>query len=512
MELESEEKDDPGSQEDTTSTTTITFTRSEEDTKSKITIICTEEDTSSRCTITRANEDTTSTTEGAGSATELNILNSPKGSIKTCAIVVQTCTEEIISEDFEEKRTKCQQVGQQPVTITCHVCEGPIREIASNESTSIITEENHLPKRFSKNRVRFAQDAENYKSKEKYAQKEENYDRISVAESVLENPSLVTRYSDLDSLGEEIGDEEDINWRSAFNLDDFGYCLLSGFVPTAWDVFSDIEVALVLAEDGYTNSAGLVYVFICLPGVYALNEVLSGYIAGKCQGGIVLVANLSFAISVLLGMVGAFYVDPLSLKFPGILIGLRVVATKGLAVFVHTPAMRKIADRVTMFEISSEAPLQLMLLFFLWTTGGPLYLLTLVSSLTVIGKVNAEIYLSSEPENLLLGKSSLQKVFLVFKNAPLFASTAFFRLGCGMIAHIPFSGNNDPYRVPFFFACVLLGLLGHILFYILSFVSLRGVFPKYFGDLTMMEIGRGIVAELTTISAWGTLGRERSRC
>ena len=439
-------------------------------------------------------------------------MNSPKGSIKTCAIVFETCTEEIISEDFEEKRKKCEQVSQQPVIITGHACEEPIRTIANKENTSTIFEENHLPKRFSKNKVKFAEDAKNYESREKFAEEEENYERISVAESVLENPSLVTRYSDLDSLGEEIGDEEDINWKSAFNLDDFGYCLLSGFVPTAWDVFSDIEVALVLAEDGYTNSAGLVYVFICLPGVYALNEVLSGYIAEKCQGGIVLVANLSFAISVLLGMVGAFYVDPLSFKFPGILIGLAVVATKGLAVFVHTPTMRKIANRVTMFEINSEAPLQLMLLFFLWTTGGPLYPLTLVSSLTVIGKVNAEIYLSSEPENLLLGKSSLEKVFLVFKNAPLFASTAFFRLGCGMIAHIPFSGNNDPYRVPFFFACVLLGLLGHILFYILSFVSLRGVFPKYFGDLTMMEIGRGIVAELTTISAWGTLGRERSRC
>ena len=512
MELESEEKDDPGSQEDTTSTTTITITRSEEDTTSKITITCSEEDPSNRSTITGANEDTTSTTEDAGGATELYILNSPKGSIKTCAIVFETCTEEIISEDFEEKRKKCEQVSQQPVIITGHACEEPIRTIANKENTSTIFEENHLPKRFSKNRVKFAEDAKNYESREKFAEEEENYERISVAESVLENPSLVTRYSDLDSLGEEIGDEEDINWKSAFNLDDFGYCLLSGFVPTAWDVFSDIEVALVLAEDGYTNSAGLVYVFICLPGVYALNEVLSGYIAEKCQGGIVLVANLSFAISVLLGMVGAFYVDPLSFKFPGILIGLAVVATKGLAVFVHTPTMRKIANRVTMFEINSEAPLQLMLLFFLWTTGGPLYPLTLVSSLTVIGKVNAEIYLSSEPENLLLGKSSLEKVFLVFKNAPLFASTAFFRLGCGMIAHIPFSGNNDPYRVPFFFACVLLGLLGHILFYILSFVSLRGVFPKYFGDLTMMEIGRGIVAELTTISAWGPLGRERSRC
>ena len=430
MELESEEKDDPGSQEETTSTTSNTIARSEEDTASKITITCSEEDPSSRSTIPRANEDTTSATEGAGSATELYNLNSPKGSIKTCAIVVQTCPEEIISADFEEKRTKCEQViSQQPVTITCHACEEPIRTIASKESTSTITEENHLPKRFSKNRVRFAQDAENYESKEKHAQKEENYDRISVAESVLKNPSLVTRYSDLDSLGEEIGDEEDINWKSAFNLDDFVYCLLSGFVPTAWDVFSDIEVALVLAEDGYTNSAGLVYVFICLPGVYALNEVLSGYIAGKCQGGIVLVANLSFAISVLLGIVGAFYVDPLSFKFPGILIGFAVVATKGLAVFVHTPAMRKIANRVTMFEFNSEAPLQLMLLFFLWTTGGPLYLLTLVSSLTVIGKVNAEIYLSSEPENLLLGKSSLQKVFLVFKNASLLCIHSILPLG-----------------------------------------------------------------------------------
>ena len=119
-------------------------------------------------------------TEGAG--TELYILNSQKSSIKTCAIVVETCTEEIISEDFEEKRTKCEQASQQPVIITGHSCEEPIRTIASKENTSSIFEENHLPKYFSKNRVKFAEDAKNYENREKFAEEEENYEMEKVEE------------------------------------------------------------------------------------------------------------------------------------------------------------------------------------------------------------------------------------------------------------------------------------------------------------------------------------------
>ena len=160
--------------------------------------------------------------------------------------------------------------------------------------------------------------------------------------------------------------------------------------------------------------------FVCLPGVYMLNEVLNWYI-GDCRGGLVLIANLTFSLSLSLAMMVAFSIQPLSFKYPGILIGLAMVATKGLAIFVHTPAMRHISKKVTMFEFNTEAPLQLLMLLYLWATGGPFFISTMLSTSLVIGKVNAEIYLSDEPTNLLLGKSFLQKVLLTLAYTPLFA-------------------------------------------------------------------------------------------
>ena len=100
-----------------------------------------------------------------------------------------------------------------------------------------------------------------------------------------------------------------------------------------------------------------------------------------------------------------------------------------------------------MFEFNTEAPLQLLMMLYLWANDGPLFASAILSSLVVIGKVNSEIYLSDEPENLLKGKSFLQKLLLTMRYIPLFGLTAFFRVGCGMIAHIPYTSFQDPYQV-----------------------------------------------------------------
>ena len=338
----------------------------------------------------------------------------------------------------------------------------------------------------------------------------ESEDTICAAAGFSGSPPIARRCPDSNSFVIETGNEEDLSWKSVFNWDDFGYCLISGFVPTAWDVFSDINVAFYLEENDDVTSAGLIYMFVCLPGLQMLNEVLNWYI-GECRSGLVLIVNLTFSVSLTIAMMAAFFIEPLSFKYPGILIGLAMVATKGLAIFVHTPAMRQISKKVTMFEFNTEAPLQLLMLLYLWATGGPLFVGTMLSTSLVIGKVNAEIYLSDEPTNLLLGKSFLQKVLLTLAYTPLFASTAFFRVGSGMIAHIPYTGIDDPYHVPFFFACVFAGCVFSSLVYILSFVGLKFAFPKNFGDLTFLEIGQGILAEFSSVSIWGTLGRKRSR-
>ena len=67
-----------------------------------------------------------------------------------------------------------------------------------------------------------------------------------------------------------------------------------------------------------------------------------------------------------------------------------------------------------MCEFNTESPLQLLLLLHLWVSGRKLYLAPTLSSLLVISKVNAEIYLSDQPENLMKGKSFPQKLLAAY--------------------------------------------------------------------------------------------------
>ena len=292
-------------------------------------------------------------------------------------------------------------------------------EVNEIENRDVSTRGNPLPKRIRRSRVSFADEDQRafetrisvskIKDKGRNGKREnkgtkgeredkgnhnQGNDKICVLSSFSsESPSDAGRCSDSNSLVIEAGTgkEEDLSWKSVFNWDDFGYCLISGFAPTAWDVISDINVAFYLESTGDVTSAGLIYMFVCLPGLYMLNEVLNWYI-GECPSGLVLITNLSLVVLFSLAMMAAFLIEPLLFKYPGMLIGLAMLATKGLAIFVHTPTMRMISKKVTMFEFNTEAPLQLLMLLYLWATGGPLFITTMLSTSLVIGKVNAEIY------------------------------------------------------------------------------------------------------------------------
>lgn len=78
-------------------------------------------------------------------------------------------------------------------------------------------------------------------------------------------------------------------------------------------------------------------------------------------------------------------------------------------------------------------------MLYLWLSGGELYTAHILSSLLVIGKCSAEEYLTGKPENLLAGKSALEKLWLTVKYIPLFSLTAFFRVGAGVIKVIAMS-------------------------------------------------------------------------
>ena len=302
------------------------------------------------------------------------------------------------------------------------------------------------------------------------------------------------------------------SWDCLFNWDDFGYSLIFGFAPTAWDVYSDLTIADELTESGESISAGLTYLFVCFPALYmfseALGEKLSSY-----RSSIVFIANLSLSISLSCAMIYAFWRYPLLFRYPAIFIGILVVITKGLAIFVHTPEMKKTADRMMMAEFRTEAPLQLLLLLHLWVSGRPLFVSPILSSLLVIGKVNAEIYLSDEPDNLMKGKSFLQKLLLTLKYVPLFTSTAFFRLGCGILKHSgPYASEvSETFHALVFFVSVWVDGVFSVLCYLLIFAGVKLGFPGSLADITFEELGRSTHAEFTTVSNWGRLGRDRSK-
>ena len=301
------------------------------------------------------------------------------------------------------------------------------------------------------------------------------------------------------------------DWTSLFNWDDFGYSLILGFAPTAWDVYSDLDIADQLTSSGDSISAGLSYLFICIPGLNMFNEVLTEKLSDCSNHIIAIIVHLSSGFILSSAMMYAFWTHPLLFRYPAIAIGISVVAIKGLAVFVHTPGMKKISTRITTCESMCEAPLQLFLLLHLWVSRKQLFLSPILSSLLIIAKVNAEISLSDEPADLMRGKSFLQKLLLILRYIPLFATTAFFRVSSGIIKH---SGPNtiivDGYPTPVPFS-VLATFCFFYLLYLLTLTVVKLALPNMLADLTIMDLGRGITAEFTTVSNWGRLGRERSK-
>ena len=65
------------------------------------------------------------------------------------------------------------------------------------------------------------------------------------------------------------------SWKAAFNWNDFFYSLILGFLPTAWDVFSDLKIASLLKEEFDVEAAGLSYLFVCLPGITTLFDLFT---------------------------------------------------------------------------------------------------------------------------------------------------------------------------------------------------------------------------------------------
>ena len=180
-----------------------------------------------------------------------------------------------------------------------------------------------------------------------------------------------------------------------------------------------------------------------------------------------------------------------------------VLTIKLLALFVHGPEMKKLSLKAAMAESNNESAVQLVftILISLWAKEvSPTGLMSMLSSIVMIGKSSAENYLTFGSKNLL-GDASLQQQFLLFATtSPVFILTAIFRIGSFSLICSWDYMMATRYLYPISALTVFLFLL---------FLKARG--RNHLKELTLGNIFKSYVNELLTISLWGSWGREKSR-
>ena len=245
----------------------------------------------------------------------------------------------------------------------------------------------------------------------------------------------------------EIDAEEITSWiwiktwlketKECFNWSDFFFALIFGLAPTAWDMYTDLELACYLLESENVHASGLCYVFICLPGINLVKEQV-GEAASKLQSRVgVLLSGLIMGLYYVMGatiMVGLgvlLWHWPLAFHYPAVIITISIVATKTVAVFLHSPRIKSLSRKMSESEAFFESALQLTLLLHIWLSGGNVAKSMIFSSVLVIGKVGAENLLNDGEQ--LKGKNFWERLLLISKFIPVMALTAIFRLGSGAL-------------------------------------------------------------------------------
>ena len=207
-----------------------------------------------------------------------------------------------------------------------------------------------------------------------------------------------------------------------------------------------------------------------------------------------------------------FSFNPLTFKFFAQLNGVFMILIKVLAVVVHTPEVKQFSMKLTFMETNLESQSQLCLLLNVWLQGGSLYISPIVSSILVIGKNNAENFLSDNPENKLKGKSFLKKLKLVLRHLPLFCTTIIFRVGSGPLKvtnHFAGAFGFYPMSHVIYLSATYLFIYIPIFICILKFV-LKFVFPQL-KELSVVDFWQIVIGELCCTIPWPTLGRIRAK-
>ena len=222
-----------------------------------------------------------------------------------------------------------------------------------------------------------------------------------------------------------------------FNWDDFFFGLIFGLAPTAWDMYTDLQLGSHLLDTENAHAAGLCYAFICLPGINLVKEQVGEAVmksqrqAGLLLAGLIMGLYFALGTAVVVGLGIIVWLWPLVLFYPALLVTATIVFTKTVAVFLHSPGMKRLSLKMSECECFFESSLQLTLLTHIWLSGGRVYMSTIFSSMLVIGKVGAENLLNDGDQ--LKNKSFWERLLLTGKFIPVIALTAVFRLGSGAL-------------------------------------------------------------------------------
>ena len=117
-------------------------------------------------------------------------------------------------------------------------------------------------------------------------------------------------------------------WKESFSWNDFFYSIIFGLGPTAWDVISDLRFGDSLSQSGDKRSAGLCYLFITIPGVFFLQEVVLVHILKDCSSKMTTLVYVLSALVATSAMAYGFCVEPLIFYFPANILGLSLIGVK----------------------------------------------------------------------------------------------------------------------------------------------------------------------------------------
>ena len=306
--------------------------------------------------------------------------------------------------------------------------------------------------------------------------------------------------------------------RESFTWEKFFYAFFLGLLPTGWDVATDIHFGLAQEEEGELTTAGFCYMFICFPVIFTFFFPALGTWMHREWSKVTKTTLLSFVylitfcllcIAIDSALLFAFVNHPTIFKYPALASSLFTLSVKVVALFVHTPEVAKFSLKISSAESSYEAPAQLLFLLHAWVSGGQVYISTMVSSVLVIAKVGAENILTKGEEDKMKDKSFLEKVALLARFMPLTALTAVFRIGSATAFHYHPRLLLPPTPSTAIILSLVYSLINLTLLLILL-TTLR-TWVARLRQLNLVELALGIANEFTTVSVWGSLGREGSK-